>query len=141
MAFARVNTLTKGAEMKCPVCKGKEHVKIDLHSDGYSQSVRECGDCGSVWTFSGNLLKIIKGRDEKVENDFAHFMCPTCKSTASIETDLDAFQFHEEIYECTTCGTICSSAHNHIEVVMDSQKGSFLSPTSDQVEADDYVFV
>ena len=46
--------------MKCPLCKSREHVEIDLHADGFSQDVRECGDCGAIWTFSGNKLKVIK---------------------------------------------------------------------------------
>lgn len=127
--------------MKCPVCKNREHVEIDLHADGFSQDARECGDCGSMWTFSGNALKIIKGRTQKKEQAFSDFICPTCKSVLCIETDLDAFQFHEEIQECANCGTICCSAHKQLEVVNDSQRDSFLSVTSDLVEADDYAFL
>jgi len=55
----------------------------------------------------------------------------------SFETDLDAFQFHEELYECAVCGTVCSVAHNQVKVVKDSQKGSFLDSTGSQVESDD----
>ncbi len=127
--------------MKCPICKSRGHVEIDLHADGFSQDARECGDCGGIWTFSGAVLKIIKGSDRKNEMEYSDFICPTCKAVLCIETDLDAFQFHEEIQECANCGTTCSSAHDHVEVVKDSQAGSFLSTTSDFVEADDYVFV
>ena len=127
--------------MKCPLCKSREHVEIDLHAEGFAQDARECGDCGGIWTFSGNVLKVIKQSDKKTEEVFSDFRCPTCKSTLSIETDLDAFQFHEEMHECANCGTICSSAHNQVEVVKDSQVGSFLSSTTDLIEADDYVFV
>lgn len=126
--------------MKCPFCKSREHVELDLHADGFSQDARECGDCGAIWTFSGNTMKVIKTSNQKLEQAYSDFLCPTCKSTMSVKTDLDAFQFHEEIYECTSCGTVCSSAHDHIEVVNDSQRGSFLSVTSDLVEGDDYVF-
>jgi len=56
----------------------------------------------------------------------------------SYETDLDAFQFHEELYECAVCGTVCSVAHGQVEIVKDAQKGSFLETTSEAVEADDY---
>ena len=127
--------------MKCPLCKHREHVEIDLHADGFAQDVRECGDCGAIWTFSGDVIKIIKGSDKVKEQAFSNFQCPTCKSTSCIETDLDAFQFHEEIHECATCGTTCSSAHDQVAVVKDSQSGSFLSSTTDLIEADDYVFV
>ena len=130
--------------MKCPLCKSREHVEIDLHADGFSQDVRECGDCGAIWTFSGNTLKLIKESTQGASQQaikYAAFTCPTCKSSNSIETDLDAFQFHEELYECTECGTTSSNAHNQIEVVRDAQPGSFLSSTTEPVEADDYVFV
>lgn len=127
--------------MKCPICKSRQHVEIDLHADGFSQDVRECGDCGGAWTFSGDKLKIIKNETDKVEQRFANFNCPTCKSHQTIETDLDAFQFHEELYECTVCGTISSLAHDQLEIVNDSQAESFLSSLTDNVEADDYAFV
>src|SRR5210317_377737 len=112
--------------MKCPMCKSRKHLDIDLHADGFSQDVRECGDCGGVWTFSGNDLKIIKGRTQKKEKTYSDFICPTCKSILCIETDLDAFQFHEEIQECVNCGTVCSLSHDQAEVIEDSQAGSFL---------------
>ena len=132
--------------MKCPLCKSRKHVELDLHADGFSQDVRECGDCGAVWTFSGEVRKIIKPSTSAVikerlslQKKFStDFVCPTCHCMLSYETDLDAFQFHEELYECTVCGTVCSSAHGQLEVVMDSQKGSFLDSTGDLVEADDY---
>jgi len=127
--------------MKCPRCKNREHIEIDLHADGFAQDARECGDCGCIWTFSSGELKIIKERSNKKVPAYSDFICPTCKSILCIETDLDAFQFHEEMQECANCGTICSSAHGQVEVVRDSQAGSFLSCTSDLVESDDYVFV
>jgi hypothetical protein len=127
--------------MKCPLCKSRTHIEIDLHADGFAQDIRECGDCGGIWTFSGNDLKIIKGKSAKTVKAYSDFICPTCKSVLCIETDLEAFQFHEEIQECASCGTICSSSHNQVEVVKDSQARSFLSTTSDLVESDDYVFV
>lgn len=127
--------------MKCPICKSRQHVEIDLHSDGFSKNIRECGDCGGVWTFSGENMKIIKGRDNQKAKAYSDFICPTCKSSLCIKTDLDAFQFHEEIQECTQCGTICSTSHDQLEVVKDSQAGSFLNTTSDSVESDDYVFI
>lgn len=124
--------------MKCPLCKSREHVEIDLHADGFSQDARECGDCGGVWTFSGDVMKIIRGAVEKREKVCTDFVCPTCRCRVSHETDLNAFQFHEEHYECAICGTVCSVAHDQMEIVMDSQRGSFLESTGDLVEADDY---
>lgn len=35
--------------MKCPICKDRNHVEIDLHSDGYAENLRECGTCGTIW--------------------------------------------------------------------------------------------
>lgn len=127
--------------MKCPICKSIEHIEIDLHADGFSQDAFECGDCGALWTYCGKELKVMKGQSVKKVKAYSDFICPTCKSVLCIETDLDAFQFHEEIQECSNCGTICSSAHDQVEVVRDSQQNSFLSTTSDMVESDDYVFV
>ena len=45
--------------MKCPICKCRTHVEIDLHADGYSQDLRECTDCGSVWTFKNSLMVLV----------------------------------------------------------------------------------
>lgn len=126
--------------MKCPLCKCRGHIKIDLHADGFSQDARECDACGGIWTFSGKGLKIIKASDQKQEKTFSDFICPTCKSIVCIGTDLNAYQFHEELQECGSCGTVCSTAHNLVEVVNDSQVGSFLSSTPELVEADDYIF-
>lgn len=127
--------------MKCPLCKSRGHIDIDLHADGFSQDARECGECGGIWTFSGDKLKIIKDRENKNVKAYSDFICPTCKAVLCMETDLDSFQFHEEMHECANCGTVCSSAHDQIEVVKDSQANSFLSTTSDLVESDDYVFM
>lgn len=124
--------------MQCPLCKGKKHVETDLHAEGFSQDAWECGDCGGVWTYSGDQLKIIRGKVEKTQRVCTDFVCPTCHAMVSHETDLHAFQFHEEQYECLVCGTVCSVAHNRVEVVRDSQKGSFLDSSGDQVEADDF---
>lgn len=123
--------------MKCPLCKSR-NVELDLHAEGFSQDARECADCGGVWTFSGEQLKIIKGRVAQPQTVCTDFICPTCRSMVSIETALNAFQFHEELYECTVCGTVCSVAHDKVEIVRDSQKGSFLSSTGEKVESDDY---
>ena len=127
--------------MNCPICNSKAHIEIDLHCDGFAQDACECGDCGGIWTYRGKELKIIKGRETQKVKAYSDFICPTCKAVLCIETDLDAFQFHEELQECANCGTVCSSAHDQVEVVKDSQKDSFLSTTSDSVESDDYVFI
>jgi transcription elongation factor Elf1 len=130
--------------MKCPLCRSREHIEIGLHADGFSQDIRECGDCGAVWTYSGKTLKMIQTptavKDQR-EPLFSTFCCPTCNSTLCIETSFDTAQFHEKFYECTNCGTICSSAHAQLEVVSDSQERSFLSTTTALVEADDYAFI
>lgn len=46
--------------MKCPECKGRKHVEIDLHSDGFAVDIRECGDCGAMWAFKGEKRVLIK---------------------------------------------------------------------------------
>ena len=124
--------------MKCPLCQSKKHVEIDLHAEGFAQDARECGECGGIWTFSGDVRKIIKGRVKKRQRVCTDFVCPTCHCMVSHETELDAFQFHEKHYECAVCGTVCSVAHNQVEVIKDSQKGTFLDSSGDLVESDDY---
>lgn len=123
--------------MKCPLCKSRK-VELHIHAEGFSQDARECGDCGGIWTFSGEHLKIIKGSVAQKQKVCTDFVCPTCKHMVSNETDLSAFQFHEQLYECTVCGTVCSVAHDKVEVIKDTQKGSFLSAAGEQVESDDY---
>lgn len=123
--------------MKCPLCKCRI-VEIDLHAEGFAQDARECSACGGIWTFSGEKLKIIKGRVRKTQTVCTDFVCPTCHHMVSKETDLDAFQFHEELYECVVCGTVCAVSHDKLEIVKDPHKGSFLSATTAAVESDDY---
>lgn len=127
--------------MNCPLCKSTAHIEIDLHADGFAKDTCECGDCGGIWTYLGKDLKVIKPARKIQVTAYSDFICPTCKAVLCIETDLDAFQFHEELHECANCGTVCSTAHNQVEVVKDSQQDSFLSTTSDLVESDDYVFM
>lgn len=50
--------------MKCPECKERQHIELDLHSDGFSENVRECGDCGAMWTWKDDKRIIIKHGSE-----------------------------------------------------------------------------
>lgn len=130
--------------MKCPSCRNRKNIEIGLHADGFSQDIRECSHCGAIWTYSGKELKMIKTPaliGEQGSPVFSEFSCPTCKSFQCVETRFDAAAFHEKFYECTHCGTVCSSSHAQLEVVTDSQERSFLSTTSSLVEADDYAFI
>ncbi len=47
--------------IECPNCKGKTHVEIDTHSDGYAENLQECGDCGALWTRKGDINLMIHG--------------------------------------------------------------------------------
>jgi transcription elongation factor Elf1 len=123
--------------MKCPLCQSR-NVELHMHADGFSQDARECTACGGIWTFSGEKLKVIKGSVTELQKVCTNFVCPTCKHMVSYETSLNAFQFREELYECTVCGTTCAVSHDKVEVVKDSQKDSFLSSAADKVESDDY---
>ena len=78
---------------------------------------------------------MIKGRVQKRQTVNTNFVCPTCKSLVSNEIDLDAFQFHEEIYICD-CGTICSVEHDRIHIINDSQENSFLSTPTREVDGE-----
>jgi len=64
--------------------------------------------------------------------------CPVCKSHKHSGLDLHFEQFAEDIVECGVCGTVWSVNHGMTEIVKDAQEGSFLSATSERVEADDY---
>lgn len=44
--------------MKCPRCNNKEKVGFGS-AEGFSQDVRECSECGLVWTFNGKERVII----------------------------------------------------------------------------------
>ena len=134
----------KGTIMKCPSCRNRQNIEIGLHADGFSQDVRECSACGAIWTYSGKILKMIVTPAELKHQSgpvFSEFSCPTCKTFLCIETSFDALQFHEKFYECTNCGTVCSSSHAQLEVISDSQERSFLSTTSSLVESGDYAFI
>lgn len=48
--------------MHCPDCQHKSHLELDLHSDGYSQILLECSECGALLTAKGRTLEAIQGR-------------------------------------------------------------------------------
>jgi uncharacterized Zn finger protein len=66
--------------------------------------------------------------------------CPVCRTYEQHDIDLHAEGFSEDIITCSSCGTIWSVNHGRAEVVRDAQEKSFLSATSECVEADDYGF-
>lgn len=47
--------------LECPVCKGKTHVEIDTHCDGYAENLQECGDCGAMWVARGSRNIMVHG--------------------------------------------------------------------------------
>lgn len=125
--------------MKCPLCQSLGYEEIEVSVGQAITSACQCRECGCVWTLP-SAGQAAKGQDagrpqQTVRTDF---LCPTCKRVVSHETDLHAFQFHEELYDCSVCGTVSSVAHGQVEVVTDSQAGSFLDSSSELVEADDY---
>jgi len=64
--------------------------------------------------------------------------CPVCSSTNSIDTHLKSEGFSEDIIKCPNCGSTWSINHGVTEIVTDTQAKSFLSATTECVEADDY---
>jgi len=65
--------------------------------------------------------------------------CPVCKTHEQYsEIDLHLEGFSEGIITCSICGSIWSVNHGMTEIVLDAQEQSFLSATSECVEADDY---
>ena len=67
--------------------------------------------------------------------------CPVCQNRKHLEIDLHSDGFAENIIECSSCGAIWSLNHGHLDMVKDSQIGSFLQTATECVEADDYNLV
>jgi transcription elongation factor Elf1 len=125
--------------MKCPLCQSQGYEEIDLTVGQEITSACQCLECGCLWTLpAGGQAAKREDADQPQQTVRTDFLCPTCKHSVSHETDLRAFQFHEELYDCSVCGTVSSVAHGQVEVVKDSQLGSFLDSSSEMVEADDY---
>lgn len=65
--------------------------------------------------------------------------CPVCKNHEThIDLNLHAAGFAEELKTCTVCGTVWAVNHGMTEIVSEPLPGSFLSATTECVEADDY---
>jgi uncharacterized Zn finger protein len=68
--------------------------------------------------------------------------CPVCRNSHNhSELDVHTNGFDEEIIHCDICGTIWAVNHGLTEIVRDAQDKSFLSASSECVEADDYGLV
>ena len=68
--------------------------------------------------------------------------CPVCNKTENhSEINARSNGFDEEIFQCDICGSLWAINHGAIEVVKDAQAKSFLSATTECVEADDYCLV
>ncbi|PLX97742.1 MAG: hypothetical protein C0623_14610 [Desulfuromonas sp.] len=48
--------------MKCPVCKSREHLDTDLHSQQFSEHIIECNACGAVWSMNHGHLDLVDDR-------------------------------------------------------------------------------
>ena len=35
--------------MKCPVCNNENRIEIHMHTEGYSDTLLECFECGALW--------------------------------------------------------------------------------------------
>lgn len=47
--------------MICPYCHHKNHLEIDMHSDGYADDLIECSECGALLNLKGMELKTVHG--------------------------------------------------------------------------------
>jgi len=45
--------------MKCPVCTHHNNSGLDLRSAGFAEEIVECSMCGTVWSISHGLTKIV----------------------------------------------------------------------------------
>lgn len=52
--------------MLCPYCHHKNHLEIDMHSDGYGQDLLECTECGALLSLNGTELKTVHGPTEEM---------------------------------------------------------------------------
>jgi transcription elongation factor Elf1 len=50
--------------MKCPVCKNREVVDIDLHTEGFSEDIIECRICGSIWSINHGATEMVRDAQE-----------------------------------------------------------------------------
>ncbi|WP_020676507.1 hypothetical protein [Geopsychrobacter electrodiphilus] len=64
--------------------------------------------------------------------------CPVCGSYEQKSFDMRSEQFIESLVECAVCSSSWSINHGHAQVVVDTQRASFLEAQSECVEADDY---
>ena len=67
--------------------------------------------------------------------------CPVCGNHDQQKIHLQSEGFNEGIEECKNCGAVWAINHGLAEVVRDPQARSFLSASSEAVEADDYCWV
>ncbi len=58
--------------MNCPYCHHKNHLEIDLHSDGFSTDLLECSECGAMLEMRGTRLATI----HKPTRPFTTFLEP-----------------------------------------------------------------
>ncbi len=47
--------------MKCLYCHHKDHLELDMHSDGYSSNLLECSECGALLKLDKYSLETIHG--------------------------------------------------------------------------------
>lgn len=50
--------------MKCPACKNHEHIDIDLQSGSFTEGIKECPTCGTIWSVNHGLTEIVKDNQE-----------------------------------------------------------------------------
>ncbi len=46
--------------MNCPVCKSSKQAIIDLHAEGFSEQIIECGHCQTVWSINHGVAEVVK---------------------------------------------------------------------------------
>ena len=65
--------------------------------------------------------------------------CPVCKTHGPHnDLDLHVAGFAEELMTCSVCGAVWSINHGMTEIVSEPLPASFLSASTECVEADDY---
>jgi len=64
--------------MRCPVCRNRENVRLNLQLKGFHEFLFECPVCSSRWSVSHGIIEIVhdgqphsfmQGLSESVESD------------------------------------------------------------------------
>lgn len=101
--------------MNCPTCHDSDHIEVDTHADGYADNLLECGECGTLWTTSGEEIVVLHGATRRHGSKTNE--CPICHSIDRVEIDIHADGFAGSLEECGVCGALWSQEKSTVRLV------------------------